>query len=91
MAKIAGSLLVMVTIVVGCTASSVISEDKIRNSTAGTLGVKPDQLTIETTTSDVTTTYYIARTTDGGEYACSISGGVLSAGLTNPPQCTKKK
>lgn len=89
MTKIAGTLLMLATLV-GCSASSVISDDRIRNSTAGTLGVKPDQLTIEKTTSDVTTTYYIARTADGGEYACSISGGVLSAGLTNPPQCTKK-
>jgi hypothetical protein len=74
----------------GC-ADAILSNDRIRDNTAGILGVSPNQLTILDRRSEMVNTYYIARTSSGDEYACTINGGtVLSAGLVNPPMCTKR-
>jgi hypothetical protein len=83
-----GSLIALAVFVAGC-AATVISDDKIRSSTAGVLGVEPGQVAIENRRSEMTNTYYVAKTSNG-EYACVISGSVLSAGLVNPPTCTRK-
>ena len=89
MAKVTGCLVLLATFVVGC-ASTVISDERIRSSTAGILGLSPDQVTIQNRRSEITNTYYVAKTARGDEYVCVISGSVLSAGMTNPPTCTKK-
>ncbi len=89
MTRIAGSLGLLV-FVGGC-SSAVISDERIRSSTAGVLGIEPSQVAIQARRSEMTNTYYVAKTGAGDEYACVISGSVLSAGLVNPPTCTKKQ
>lgn len=90
MSKIlAGSLIALAVSMVGC-AATVISDQRIQSSTAGVLGLSPDQVTIQDRRSELTNTYYVAKTTSGDEYGCAISGSVLSAGMVNPPTCTKK-
>lgn len=81
--------LIAVALTLAACAATVISDEKIRSSTAGVLGVEPNQVAIENRRSEMTNTYYVAKTSSG-EYACVISGSVLSAGLVNPPTCTKK-
>ncbi len=83
------AVLIVVALVAGC-ASTVISDERIRSSTAGVLGLDPDQIAIQNRRSELTNTYYVAKTGAGAEYACVISGSLLSAGLVNTPRCTKK-
>ncbi len=90
MLKVAGSSVLFAVIVVGC-ASTILSNERIRDNTAGILGLTPDQITIENRRSEVTNTYYVAKTRSGDEYACVINGGtILAFGMTNPPVCNKK-
>lgn len=89
MAKVTVFLGLFAMFAAGC-ASAVISDERIRSSTAGILGLSPDQVSIQDRRSDITNTYYVAKTARGDEYGCVISGSVLSAGMTNPPTCTKK-
>jgi hypothetical protein len=89
MAKVIGLFVCLALVVAGC-ASTVISDERIRSSTAGVLGLEPTQIAIEGRRSELTNTYYVAKTATGAEYACVISGSVLSAGLTDAPKCTKK-
>lgn len=75
----------------GC-QTTMLSDDRIASNTAGMLGVPPSDVTIsERRTDGPTNTYYVATTKDGKSYACVINGGgLLAAGMTNPPQCNPK-
>lgn len=74
----------------GC-ATQMLSDDRIRSNTAGALGVSPEDVTISNRREQVPNTYYIAKTKAGVEYACIINGGgILAAGMVNPPTCNKK-
>jgi hypothetical protein len=79
-------------IVSGC-QTTMLSNDRIASDTSGVIGVPVTQLTISDRSQDgPTNTTYIARdTTSGAAYTCVINGGgLLAAGMTNPPTCTKK-
>lgn len=71
--------------------STMLSDDRIASNTAGILGVSPREVKITDRRQDgPTNTYYIASTKKG-KYACIINGGgLLAAGMTNAPTCTKK-
>jgi hypothetical protein len=74
----------------GC-AAQMLSDERLRANTAGALGTLPDDLTISNRTEQVPNTYYTVTTKAGAEYSCIINGGgILAAGMVNPPQCTKK-
>ncbi len=84
------SILIFAAALTGC-ATTLLSDDKIRSNTAGVIGVNPDELSIENRRTEMTNTYYIAKTKSGGEYSCVINGGnILTFGMVNPPSCTKK-
>lgn len=72
----------------GC-ANQLLSEDRIRDKTAETLGQSPASVTIADRRYDgATNTSYTARTPRGA-YSCVINGGsVMAFGMTNPPTCT---
>jgi hypothetical protein len=73
----------------GC-ASTMLSNDRLRSNTAGALG-QPDSAVIITDRRDdgLTNTYYKAKT-PRGVFACTINGGgLLAAGMVNPPQCSR--
>lgn len=79
----------------GCLAgcqSELMSDDSIASNTAGVIGVPVSDVTITDRRSDgPTNTYYIAHTKSGATYACTINGGgLLAAGMTNPPSCTRR-
>ncbi len=71
--------------------TTMLSEDRIASNTAGVLGVPASEITITDRRSDgPTNTYYTAKTKKG-TYACVINGGgLLAAGMTNPPVCNKR-
>ncbi len=83
-------LLMLVCGVTGC-ANQLLSDEKIRSTTAMSLGVPDSGVTISDRRYDGgVNTYYVA-TTARGSYACSINGGtVLSAGLLNTPVCNRR-
>jgi hypothetical protein len=75
----------------GCTASTMLSDQKILANTAGILGTSADDLTISNRNEQMPNTYYKITTTSGSEYACVINGGnFMTMGMVNAPQCTKK-
>jgi hypothetical protein len=81
--------LVAVTGLTGC-ADQMLSDGRIADSTATAIGTTPDNITISGRHSDMTNTSYIAQTTAGLRYTCTINGGgLLAVGMTNPPSCTK--
>ncbi|WP_158744937.1 hypothetical protein [Acidisphaera sp. L21] len=82
LAALAGLLLLS-----GC-QSAMLSDDRIADNTAGIIGTSPDGVTISGRHGDATNTYYTATLRNGRHYACVINGGgLLAAGLTNPPTC----
>jgi hypothetical protein len=81
--------LAAVLILGGCV--STLTDDRIRQETAGVLGVSPDDITISNQHQEMTNTYYVARTRSGQEYACRLNGGnIMTFGITNPAVCNKK-
>jgi len=74
----------------GC-ASQMLSDDRLRANTAGILGVSADQISISDRVEQVPNTYYTAAIKDGRKFSCTINGGgILAAGMTNPPACAPK-
>jgi hypothetical protein len=81
--------------ITGCStvasSTNMLSDDKIKSETAGTLGVSPSQLTILNRRTEGTNTYVVLKSSNGQEHACTINGGnLLSFGMVNPPVCNKK-
>lgn len=83
-----GIIMIMAYMFAGC-AATMLSDDRIRLNTAGVLGLSPDQLTIEHRREDFSTTYYVAKTQSGVEYACTMIRGPIT-GIGAPPTCGKK-
>lgn len=79
----------LVVAVSGC-ASTLLSDDRLRSTTAGTLGQPPASVVITDRRDDgLTNTFYTAHTRRG-VFACTINGGnVLTAGMVNPPVCNR--
>ena len=67
----------------------LMSDDRMRSSIAGVLGVPPSSVTLTDRRSDgPTNTYVLAHVTGGRTYACTVNGGgVLAFGMMNPPTC----
>ena len=81
------------TLLMGGCQSTMLNDDRIATQTAGVLGVPAAQITIsDRVSAGPTNTSYIAHDTkSGATYACTINGGgILAAGMTNPPTCNKK-
>lgn len=72
----------------GC-QSQMMSDDRMTSSIAGTLGVQPSDVTLTDRRSDgPTNTYVVAHLKNGKAYACTVNGGgLLAAGIINPPTC----
>lgn len=72
----------------GCVGASILlSDERIRSNTAGILGVPPAEVTIENRRTEMTNTYYTAKTKKG-KYACIINGGnLMTFGMINGPVC----
>jgi hypothetical protein len=72
----------------GC-ATTILSNDRIMDETAGALKVLPKDITIENRRTEIINTYYSVKTTDGKEFNCIINGGnILTLGILNSPRCT---
>jgi hypothetical protein len=72
----------------GC-ATTILSNDRIIDETAGALKVLPNDITIENRRTEIINTYYSVKTTDGKEFNCIINGGnILTLGILNSPRCT---
>jgi hypothetical protein len=91
MKKLSIAIISICTLLTAGCASQLLSEDRLLTNTAGALGIPVTDLTISNRSEQVPNTYYTAKTKSGVEYACIINGGgILAAGMINPPQCTKK-
>jgi len=82
-------------VLTGCASiaggTNMLTDDKIRSETAGTLGYAPDDLTITSRRTEGTNTYVMLKAADGKEFACTVNGGnLLTMGIVNPPLCNKK-
>src|SRR3954453_5411961 len=72
----------------GC-ADKLLSDDRLRDTTAMALGQPAAAVPISDRRYDgATNTYYTAHT-PRGTYNCLINGGsVMAFGMTNPPDCS---
>lgn len=69
----------------GC-ADKLLSDDRIKSSTAMTLGVPVTSISNRQYDGGVNTGYTVH--TSRGTYHCVINGGtVMAFGMTNPPSC----
>lgn len=74
----------------GC-ASQLLSDERLRQNTAGILGVGPEEIVISDRTEQTPNTYYTATLRNGRKFTCLVNGGsVLAAGMVNPPSCSAK-
>jgi len=72
-------------------ASTLLSDDRLKSNLAGALGVQPGDLTIESRREQTPNTYVDVKTAAGKEYSCIVNGGgLLAAGMVNPPICGPK-
>ncbi|PMS14215.1 hypothetical protein FNF07_06535 [Trinickia caryophylli] len=86
---------IVVLAISGCSSiagsTNMLTDEKIRSSTAGTLGYSPDELVVTNRRTEGTNTYVNVKAKDGKEFACTINGGnLLSFGMVNPPACNRK-
>ncbi|MBN8506593.1 MAG: hypothetical protein J0L58_19175 [Burkholderiales bacterium] len=71
--------------------SNVLSDERLIAESAGTLGLAPAQLKLQSRHTSGTNTYAQLRGSDGREYHCTLNGGnLLSFGMVNPPSCQRK-
>ena len=74
---------------VGGCATTILSNNRIVDETAGTLGLLPNDITIENRRTEIINTYYSVKLTDGREFNCIINGGnILTLGILSSPRCT---
>jgi hypothetical protein len=87
--KSAFAILGLAVTLSGC-GSVFLSDNRLRDTTAGTLGQPPAAVVITDRRDDgMTNTFYTAHTRRG-VFACTINGGgVLSYGLVNAPVCNR--
>ena len=72
----------------GC-ATTILSNDRIVDETAGALKMLPDDITIENRRTESVNTYYTVKTKDGKDFNCIINAGnILTLGILPPPNCT---
>lgn len=72
----------------GC-ATTILSNDRITDETAGALKMLPDDIAIENRRTENINTYYTVKTKDGKEFNCIINAGnILTLGILPPPKCT---
>ncbi len=72
-------------------STNILSDEKILSQSAGALGYSSTDLTITSRRTEGTNTYVDLRAKDRKEFTCILNGGnLLSFGMTNPPQCTRK-
>ena len=84
------SILCAVAVLPAC-ATTLMSDDRLKSNIAGTLGVQPTDVTIESRREQTPNTYTMVRTADGKEYSCVLNGGgILAMGMVNPAQCGPK-
>lgn len=74
----------------GC-QTTMLQDSRILSDTAAVIGVQPATLRLtERRTLGPTNTAYQVQTAAGVTYACVINGGgLLAAGMTNPPICNR--
>lgn len=78
-------------LLIGGCASQMLSDDRLGENTAGVLGVPANELTLSERVEKTPNTYYSATTKDGRKYSCLVNGGgILAAGMVNPPVCVPK-
>ena len=78
-------------LVLAACQSAMLSDERIASNTAGILGVSPSDVRITERRQDGPTNTYYTASTKKGKDACTINGGgLLAAGMTNPPSCNKK-
>lgn len=71
--------------------SNMLSDERLIAESAGTLGLAPAELKLQSRHTSGTNTFAVLRARDGKEYSCTINGGnLLSFGMTNPPACQRK-
>lgn len=86
---------VLLLTVAGCSTlagrTNTLNDERIRSEVAGAIGAKPEELTLLERRTQGTNTYVTVRSARRQQYACIINGGnLLSFGMTNPPQCSRK-
>jgi hypothetical protein len=90
LASIVGVAVVSGLLMGGC-ASQLLSDERLRENTAGIVGVPASEITVSERKELVPNTYYTATTKGGRVYTCMVNGGgVLAAGMVNPPSCSPK-
>ena len=84
------ALLAATIALAGC-ANTMVSDDRIKDNTAMALGVPSSAVAIANRRYDGATNTYYTATTVRGSYNCTLNGGgLLAAGMTNPPQCSRQ-
>ncbi len=74
----------------GC-ADKILSDDRIRDSTALVLNVPAASIVISGRQYDGMMSTYYTASTQRGVYRCRISGGSVNMlGLTDPPECSRR-
>ena len=83
--------LVLVLIIgVGC-ASHLLSDERLRSTTASVLGVRSETVTISDRREQMADTRYTARVSSGPTYDCVINGGgIFTLGMVHLPGCIKR-
>jgi hypothetical protein len=82
-------LLASVTLA-GC-ADKILSDNRIRDSTALALNMPATSVTISDRRYDGMMSTYYTASTQRGVYRCRISGGSVNMlGMTDPPDCARR-
>lgn len=77
----------------GCSTlmgSQMYSDDSLRSDIALSLGLNPNDVSIESRNNQGNDTYLTIKTTKGVRMSCSFyGGGIMAYGMKTQPACTK--
>lgn len=77
-------------VLAGCGTLYKVSDEKLKERTAFTLGLDENQFTISGNKQDGMQTNYNVKTNKGVEYRCYVTGGPAMMGQTSAAMCNKK-
>jgi hypothetical protein len=89
------SIAVLTSAVSACStiasSTNMLTDQRIKAETSGALGMEPSDITIVHRRTEGPNTYVNLLASNKQEYTCVIDGGdLLTLGMTNAPQCSKK-
>ena len=89
------TMAIIAPLFVGCAVvaekTNFLSDTDVQRISARAIGYEPNDVVVQSRSTEGTNTYTTVKTKDGKVFSCTINGGnLLTSGMVNPPSCMRK-